>query len=182
MKIATIGAGNVGGGLADLWESAGHEVQRLGKDGGDVSGVEVALLAVPSAAIADALEKAQGVAGKPVIDATNEFGGGRPEGFESLAEYVKSLTQGPVAKAFNTNYARLYAHLGEARSKPGCLFCGDDEVKEVTARLIGDAGYEPIDAGGLENARALEDFLHVSSAVSNTMGRFFYRMAPPDQL
>jgi predicted dinucleotide-binding enzyme len=40
MKIATIGRGNVGGGLADLWEQAGHEVTRLGKEGGDVSEAE----------------------------------------------------------------------------------------------------------------------------------------------
>ena len=37
MKIAVVGRGNVGGGLADLWESAGHEVTRIGREGGDVS-------------------------------------------------------------------------------------------------------------------------------------------------
>jgi hypothetical protein len=36
MKIATIGRGRIGGGLADLWEAAGHEVTRLGHEGGDV--------------------------------------------------------------------------------------------------------------------------------------------------
>ena len=29
MKITTIGRGNIGGGLARLWEQAGHEVTRL---------------------------------------------------------------------------------------------------------------------------------------------------------
>ena len=38
MKIATIGRGNVGGGLAKRWRNAGHEVTELGSDGGDVSG------------------------------------------------------------------------------------------------------------------------------------------------
>jgi len=182
MRIATVGAGNVGGGLASLWERAGHDVQRIGSGGGDVSGADVALLAVPWEAIGDALGKANGIDGKPVIDATNTPRGERPEGFASLAEYVKSLTGGPVAKAFNTNFARLYDRIGEARSRPGCLYCGDDEVKGVTAQLISDAGYEPIDAGGLENASAVEDFLKISFAVSNTMGRFFYRMALPEQL
>lgn len=32
MKIAVVGKGNVGGGLADRSESAGHEVQRVGSD------------------------------------------------------------------------------------------------------------------------------------------------------
>jgi predicted dinucleotide-binding enzyme len=37
MKIAVLGRGNVGGGLGDLWEKAGHDVARIGKEGGDVS-------------------------------------------------------------------------------------------------------------------------------------------------
>src|SRR5436305_188404 len=41
------------------------------------------------------------------IDATNKFGE-RPTGFDSAAEQVKSLTGGPTAKAFNTNFAVLY--------------------------------------------------------------------------
>jgi len=45
MKLAVIGRGNVGGGLADLWEKAGHEVKRIGKDGGDVSDAEAVLVA-----------------------------------------------------------------------------------------------------------------------------------------
>ena len=37
MKITVVGRGNVGGGLADRWERSGHEVTRLGRDGGDYS-------------------------------------------------------------------------------------------------------------------------------------------------
>ena len=35
MRITVLGRGNLGGGLADLWERAGHQVTRLGRDGGD---------------------------------------------------------------------------------------------------------------------------------------------------
>ena len=35
VKITVIGRGNVGGGLAKLWREAGHQVQELGRDGGD---------------------------------------------------------------------------------------------------------------------------------------------------
>ena len=55
MKITTIGKGNVGGGLADRWEKAGHTVTRLGSEGGDASDADVVLLAVPGGSIADAL-------------------------------------------------------------------------------------------------------------------------------
>ena len=34
MKIATIGKGNIGGGLGRLWEKAGHNVTMLGREGG----------------------------------------------------------------------------------------------------------------------------------------------------
>jgi len=182
VKIAVIGRGNVGGGLARRWREAGHDVQELGRDGGDASESEAALLAVPSNAIADALASVSGLEGVPVVDATNAMRG-RPEGFDSLAEYVRSLTGGPVAKAFNTNFATLYDRLGEARTPPTMVYAADDEAREVTERLIADAGYEPVSAGGLDAARAVEDFLAVIFAVSRAgTGPFVYRFAPPDSL
>lgn len=182
MKIAVIGRGNVGGGLAGLWRDAGHEVQELGKDGGDVSDADVALLAVPSGAIADALGKVTGLEGKVVVDATNHFQGDRPD-FPSLAHQVKSITGGPVAKGFNLNFARAYDQVSTQDPKPGNLYCGDDAAREVTERLIRDAGYEPIYAGDLENARKMEDTLPLLFAVSQASGGpVFYRIAPPGAL
>jgi predicted dinucleotide-binding enzyme len=179
MKIAVIGRGNVGGGLADKWEQAGHSVTRIGKDGGDVSGAEAVLIAVPGGAIEDALDKVQGLEGKTAIDATNLFGAARPSGFDSNAEFVKSRTHGPTAKSFNTNYAALYDQVGQAKSKPSNLWSGDEEAREVVEQLNRDAGYEPVYAGGLENARAQEDFLQLSGAISQNIGRFFYQFTPP---
>jgi len=92
MKITVIGRGNVGGGLAELWRGAGHEVTELGSDGGDVSNADVVLLAVPFDAVADALGKVSGLEGKVVIDATNRIGTGPPEGFSSGAEHGSSTT------------------------------------------------------------------------------------------
>lgn len=181
MKIAVIGRGNVGGGLAKLWRETGHDVVEIGHEGGDVSGSEAVLLACPSGAIEDALKGVDGIGNAPLIDATNVFGSGRPEGFESLALFVKSQTGGPVAKAFNANFATLYDRLGEARTPPSMLYAADEEARAVTEQLIQDAGYEPISAGGLENARAVEDFLGVIFAVAQAgTGPFWYRFAPPD--
>jgi len=182
MKITTIGRGNVGGGLAKLWQDAGHDVTELGREGGDCSGADAVLLAVPQTAIADALASVSGLEGVPVIDAINAVRAPRPDGFDSLAEYVKSLTGGPVAKAFNTNFASIYDRIGEARATPSMVYAADDEAREVTETLIRDAGFEPISAGGLENARAVEDFIDVIFAVAGQGGPFFYRIAPPDKL
>src|SRR5438067_2196041 len=114
MRIVTIGKGNVGGGLAQLWREAGHDVTELGREGGDAAGADVVLLAVPAGAIADALGKVSGLDGVPVVDATNVIRDPRPDGFDSLAAYVKSLTGAPVSKAFNSNFARRYGDLDDA--------------------------------------------------------------------
>jgi 8-hydroxy-5-deazaflavin:NADPH oxidoreductase len=179
MKIAVIGKGNVGGGLARLWRAAGHEVQELGRDGGDVTDADAVVVAVPSGVIADALGKVSGLDGKVAIDATNHFQGKRPD-FPSLAHQVKSIIGGPVAKAFNLNFAAIYDEIAKQSTTPSCVYCADDEAREVTERLIGDAGYEPTNAGGLDNARALEDGLAVLGAVAQAGGsRPFYRFWKP---
>jgi predicted dinucleotide-binding enzyme len=183
MKLVVVGRGNIGGGLADFWEKAGHEVTRIGRDGGDVSEAEAVLVAVPGGAIAEALDNVQGIEGKTVIDATNLIGVGPPSGFSSNAEFVKSKTNGPTAKSFNLNFAALYDQIGEADSTPSNLWCGDEEAREVVERLNRDAGYEPVYAGPLENAAAQENFLTLMFGINQGgMGSFFYRIASPDQL
>ncbi len=183
MKIAVVGRGNVGGGLGDLWEQASHEVKRIGREGGDVSDAEVVVVAVPGGMIAEALKSVQGLDGKTVVDATNLVGADPPEGFSSNAEYVKSRTNGPTAKSFNTNFAALYDRIGEARSTPCNLWCGDEEARQVVEQLNRDAGYEPVYAGPLENAALQENFLKLEFAINQGgLGRFLYRMAPPDRL
>lgn len=179
MKIAVIGRGNVGGGLANRWRKSGHEVTEIGHDGGDVSDVEAVLVAVPSGAIADALGKVTGLAGKLTLDATNHFQGERPP-FDSLAHQVKSIVGGPMSKSFNLNFARIYDELDNQQIRPSNLYCGDDDAREVTERLIRDAGYEPARVGGLENARLLEDSLRLVSGVEG--GPVFYRYWKPGEL
>jgi 8-hydroxy-5-deazaflavin:NADPH oxidoreductase len=182
MNITTIGRGNVGGGLARRWERAGHTVTELGRDGGDASGAEAVLLAVASAAIADALGKVSGLDGKIVIDATNAFHG-RNEAFESLAHEVKSIVGGPIAKAFNCNYAALYDDIDQQRARPGCLYAADEGAVAMTEQLIRDAGYDPVSTGGLGSARMLEDHLALMTAINEGgLGRFFYRYAKPGEL
>lgn len=178
MKIATIGRGNIGGGLARLWEHAGHTVITLGSDGGDVSDADVVLVAVPSGVVSEALGKVTGLEGKIAIDTANAFTG-RNEEYESFAHEVKAHTNAPVAKAFNANFSALYEQVAEQRVRPSCLYVADDEARGVTEQLIRDAGYDPVDLGGIENARALEDFV---PGVLGKIGRVFYRFAPPGEL
>ena len=182
MKIAVIGRGNVGGGLARRWRAAGHDVQELGRDGGDASDADVLLVAVPSGEIASALGKVSGIEGKPTIDATNAFRG-RDESFESLAHQVKSIVGGPTAKSFNLNFAAVYDEIDAQRVRPSNLYAAEDGAREVTERLIRDAGYDPVYAGDLDKARMLEEHLALMFAVNQAgLGAHFYRIAPPGDL
>jgi 8-hydroxy-5-deazaflavin:NADPH oxidoreductase len=181
MKITVIGRGNVGGGLARLWQQAGHEVTALGRDGGDATDADVVVLAVPSPEIREALGRVSGLAGKPTIDATNAVRG-RDERFESLAHEVKSIVGGPTAKAFNLNFARIYDEVAAQPVRPSGLYAADDEARELTEGLSRDAGYEPVYAGGLENARLLEEHLVLMFAVNQAgLGPFFYRIWKPGE-
>jgi 8-hydroxy-5-deazaflavin:NADPH oxidoreductase len=182
MKITVIGRGNVGGGLAKKWRDAGHEVDELGRDGGDASAADVLLVAVPGSEIENALGKVTGIEGKLTIDATNAVHG-RNEKFGSLGHEVRSIVGGPTAKSFNLNFARIYDEIAAQRVPPSNLYCAEAEAREVTERLIRDAGYEPVNAGGLDKARLLEEHLELLFAINQAgLGPFFVRYAAPGEL
>jgi 8-hydroxy-5-deazaflavin:NADPH oxidoreductase len=179
MNITVIGRGNVGGGLAQRWRAAGHEVQELGRDGGDASAADVIVVAVPSGEIAAALGRVDGLNGKITIDATNAVRD-RPAEFESLAHQVKSIVGGPAAKAFNLNFANIYDEIDAQADRPANLFAAEDDARAVTEQLSRDAGYEPVYAGGLDAARMLEDHLALMFAINRAgVGPFFYRLWSP---
>ncbi|HEY7195911.1 MAG TPA: hypothetical protein VH306_01865 [Gaiellaceae bacterium] len=136
------------------------------------------LVAVPSGSISEALGKVEGLEGKVAIDAANAFHG-RNEDYASFAHEVKAHTNGPTAKAFSANFAALFDRIADQSPRPSCLYAADDEARDVTEQLIRDAGYDPVSVGGLENARALEDFLF---GVLAKIGQVFYRVAPPGEL
>jgi len=183
MKVTVIGRGKVGGGLARRWHMAGHAVSMIGRDGGDASEADAIMVAVPSGQIADALGKVTGLAGKVTIDATNPFAG-RNEKHPSLAHEVKLIVGGPVAKSFNVNFAALYAQIDWQRVRPSNLYAAEGGARAATERLIVDAGYDPVFVGGLDMARALEDYATgLGLKISQVgLGPFFSRYAMPGEL
>jgi len=182
MNITTIGRGAIGGTLGRLWSAAGHEVTELGRGGGDVGSADVVLLAVPYGAVADALAGVTGWSGQVVIDATNRLGGEHPpEGHASAAEYVKATTGGPVAKAFNLNFASLLEQAAGAQDRPSNIWTGDEDARAAVEQLSRDIGMEPVNGGGLEQAATQEAFAFVLVAIVKDLGEglLFYRFASP---
>jgi 8-hydroxy-5-deazaflavin:NADPH oxidoreductase len=168
MKIAVLGAGRVGSTVGRLWHAAGHDVtfaalhdtrpRALAAELGDrahaasvadaVAAAEVVLVAVPGAAVTDVLQAAGPVDGRIVIDAANSFG--RQElPMRSLAD---AFPRARWVRAFNSLSANVMAD-DNHREPPWVLFLsGDDQAKPVVAKLIRDAGFDPVDLGGTDDS------------------------------
>jgi predicted dinucleotide-binding enzyme len=130
------------------------------------------LLAVHWSRIDDVLKQAGDLSGKVIItcclpmDAGNTklIFGTTNSGAEELA---KKVPRAHVVCAFNTVPSEVLfgifknqTVLNQTQSaRPSLVYCGDDsKSKEITAALIRDAGFDPIDAGPLKIARYTEPF------------------------
>lgn len=178
MKIGVIGGGRVGGGLAQLWERAGHDVRVSTRT--DVAETaaygDVVVLAVPAGEVETALAAAGPLEGRILVDATNDVTG-------VLVRPVVDLARGArFARAFNTLFAPLYDQLATAETPPSLVFCaGDDEARAAVTTLIRDAGLEPVDAGGLDQVPLIDAFARLVIGIAYRQGRgpFVYRFEAP---
>ncbi len=177
MQIAIIGSGNVGSALADALGRAGHQIcfgSRAAEPGlanqatiaNAARGADAVILAVPFGAAAEVIAAAGGFAGKVLIDATNplgmgETGLGLTMGFDtSGAERIAAMA--PKARLFKAFNQTGFENMRDSRSypqRPVMFVAGDDAAAKPTVlRLVTDAGFDAIDAGGLRAARLLEPF------------------------
>ena len=156
MRIAVIGAGNIGRTLGTKWGAAGHQVVYGVRSPGApdtaavadaVATAEVVTLAVPGAAAKDVLAAlGAALAGKVVIDATNDIEGTGK--LHALAE----LTDGahPV-RAFNTlGWENLADPVIDGVTADLFYAAEEGHAKEVAHRLIADVGLRPVWLGGLD--------------------------------
>jgi predicted dinucleotide-binding enzyme len=184
MRITTLGRGSIGGTLGRLWTNAGHDVTMLGQDGGDASDADVVLIAVPSAAVPDALTRVTGLKGKIVLDATNRMSAAPPTGYPSIAEYIKAQTSGPTAKVFNLNFGKLYEQAADTSPKPGNIWVGDEGARAAVEQLTRDIGMEPLHGGPLGLASVQESFgvMLMGIVADRDEGLLYYRFASPESL
>lgn len=182
MRVAIIGPGRIGGNIARLLAAAGHETMlsfardqarlaQLVTELGDrsVAGTpadavgfgEVVLLSVPWGAIPDALAQAGSLRGKIVVDTTNQFGSGpRPGQGQTAAQFNAGRMPGALyTKSFNTLTSAFQAETAGRPSAERVVqwLCGDDgAAKKVVAGLIEDAGFQPVDLGGIADCAVME--------------------------
>jgi predicted dinucleotide-binding enzyme len=178
----------MGGKLGTIFARAGHDVvfsyarqpeklKRLARQAGGraragtpreaAQDADAVIVAVHWSRVDDLLEQAGDLAGRVVLscslpmnaDDTGLVVARTSSGAEELANRIPEAR---VVSAFNTVPSEVLFGVFEKRrraNRPSLLYCGDDRKgKTVAARLIRDAGFEPIDAGPLRFARYTEPF------------------------
>jgi predicted dinucleotide-binding enzyme len=191
MRIAIIGAGNVGGGLGAAFAAVGHSIVYGVRDpaspkcakalagapgstatslGAAVDGCDAVIVTIRSEAIAETIPELPPLAGRIVIDAMNRLTG--DPGRSTTQDLADLLPGARLAKAFNTTGFENYT-TARGRRQPAAMFVAADdaEAKRVAMGLATEIGFEAIDAGGLANAKPLEAMVKVWLAVTAGLGR-----------
>ena len=182
MKIGIIGAGNIGGTLTRRFAALGHEVvvansrgpqtledlaEETGATAADVSvaaaGAEVVIVTIPERAVpglpAGILDAA--APGAVIVDTGNYY----PQRDGRIAEIEAGVTESrwmssrlgrPVVKAFNNIRAQHLLELGRPAGTPRRIalpVAGDEpEAKAIVMRLVDELGFDPVDAGGIDES------------------------------
>jgi 8-hydroxy-5-deazaflavin:NADPH oxidoreductase len=200
MRLAMIGAGNVGSALGRAWLEAGEDLrfgvpnpadrkyaglprQRLFRPAEAARDAEVVVLATPWPATEAAVKGLGDLSGRTLIDCTNPLGSGedglelvlghRSSGGEQVAAWAPGAS---VFKSFNQTGAENMAKVSLFPVRPVMLVAGDDEARKPTVlSLVAEIGFEAIDAGPLRIARLLEPFgmLWIDQALKRGQGANF---------
>jgi predicted dinucleotide-binding enzyme len=147
------------GGLGEHARAASHSEAARAAD--------VVLLSVPGPALADLLSAVAGaLAGKIVIDATNPMG--LSEDGRIISTLGPGLTQGRRTAAMlpASRVARAFTHVmdellwsrgtGQAHFWGMAMAADDPAARDVTGDLVHDAGFTPVDLGGLDDSGPLD--------------------------
>jgi predicted dinucleotide-binding enzyme len=178
----------MGAKLGTIFARAGHDVvfsysrnrkklEKLARDAGPTARAgspaeaaqeaDAVLLAVHWSRVDDVLKQAGDLDGTVVItcslpmnaDDTGLIVAHTSSGAEELA---RKAPKAQVVSAFGTVPSEVLFSVFDRRrrkNRPSLLYSGDDsKAKRVAAKLISDAGFEPVDAGALRIARYTEPF------------------------
>ena len=192
MKVAIIGAGNVGKALGTSITRAGHDVTITAKDPeharaaareigatpadsnvAAVTGADVVILAMPFAGAGEAVaaEIRDEVAGKTIVDVTNpikpDFSGLATD--SSAAElFQQRFPDAHVVKAFNTIFATNQAD--PSPDVDGYVAGDDEKAKAEVISLVDSMGFTALDVGPLSSARFLEGMAYLNIGLNAQNG------------
>lgn len=188
MRVGILGSGLMGGKLGTIFARAGHEVvfsyarseqklkrlareangkARAGRPGEAAQEADAVLLAVHWSRIEDVLKQAGDLAGKVIVSCCLPMDAGNTRlivanSSSGAEELARKVPRAQVVSAFQTVPSEVLFAVFEAKRKrlrPSLVYCGDDGGgKTVAAKLIQDAGFDPVDGGPLRIARYTEPF------------------------
>lgn len=196
MKVAIIGAGNVGTALATALTRAGHNVTITARDpekasdaaratgasaaatnAAAVDGADVVIAAVPASSLAElAADIRQPAAGKPVIDVSNRMTPGEAgldidTNSSNAEELAAMLPESAVVKAFNTLFSSNQADpTTDGVRLDGYVAADDERAKQTVLDLVESIGLHPVDVGPLKRARQLEGLAFLNIALNAENG------------
>ena len=196
MKIAIIGAGNVGGVLALGWAKAGHEITigARNRDSKKVKKVtsqnanikvksideavkesEVILIAVALNAVEEILKQFGNVKDKVIIDAMNSVSS-KPAGFVNTFDALKALTNCEnIVKCFNSTGFENMSNPKYGNTAIDMFVAGNSaRGKQVASKLAKDIGFaECYDFGRDDKASLLEQLalIWINLAIFQKQGR-----------
>lgn len=180
MRLGVIGAGHIGGGIARRAASAGYDVTlsfardrakldalaaEIGSTAGEpaqAAAADLVVLSVPWGVIDAALAQAGPLAGRIVIDTTNEFGRGAAAGRSGGTSARRNADRMPGArytKCFNTLTAGFQdaTAMRTGDSRVVQWIAGDDAAaKGTVAELVEACGYLPVDLAGIDECSVME--------------------------
>jgi 8-hydroxy-5-deazaflavin:NADPH oxidoreductase len=178
MQIGIIGSGNIGGTLARRFQELGHDVTLANSRGpqsltdfaeetgvtpgtvADAAAHDVVVVAIPLKAVPDLPTDA--FAGRVVVDTSNYYTRrdgtiAEIDGGKASARWVSEQLPGSrVVKVFNSIYS---SHLHDKGVPPGTkgriglpVAADDAEAKRIVSGLVDQLGFDPVDAGSLDES------------------------------
>ncbi len=196
-RIAVLGAGVVGVNLARRFAELGHSVvfgarnpdsdkvrAALEVVGGStvashadaVAGADLAIIAVPFAAVDDIVAAIGDPGGTVLVDATNTVGAALPDGVDHIAELIHAAhPDAAVVKAFNTIGAEAFLDPTVGGQRYFLPIAGPEPAAELVRELAESMGFDALVVGDISSAGMLEDFarLWIHLAFRTGLGRDF---------
>ena len=177
IRVAVLGAGNIGGTLGRKWVAAGHDVtfgvrdphdaraQALRTEAGERAKIgsvdealaagDVVVMALPGPAMDETIARyAAQLDGKTVVDAANRMGDAKRN---SLATFQAHTPNARVYRAFNSYGWENFAEPNFGGVAADLFYAGPDGDSQATVeQLIADVGLRPVRLGDVDQTATVD--------------------------
>ena len=182
MRIGIIGAGHIGGTLARRFTALGHEVSIANSRGPEtLAGLaretgarpvtpreaaragDLVIVTIPERSVPELpADLFDGVPDDVIVVDTGNYYPQRDGRIDEIergtteSRWVSRRLGRPVVKAFNNIYAKHLLERGRPKGAPGRIalpVAGDDpRARGIVMRLVDEVGFDPVDAGTLDES------------------------------